>query len=418
MELLCLTESQVDGIREGGWKQKIATSVVLKSLRAYALVLPLLAFIFFSFLLPISLVLFRSIENPEISMVLPDVAKKFNEWKGEGLPTEELIQTFVRSVSKASENQSISIAATRLNFEIPGFRSLLLKTARKLPDSQSPNLLANLIQVDDRWGDVRYWIAIKRASPRYTLGYLLAVVDLKFDQTGSLTRVAEEQRIYLPVLGRTLWISLVVTALCFLLGYPVASLLAGQPTRRANYLMLLLLLPFWTSLLVRTTAWMVLLQDNGVINDLGIRLGIWSEPIQLIRNRLGVYIAMTHILLPFMILPIFSVMKGIPSTHLKAAASLGAGPVRAFAKVYFPQTAPGVAAGALLVFILSLGYYITPALVGGPRDQMLSYFVAFNANSTLNWGVAAALSLELLICVTVFFAIYSRFVGVERLRVN
>jgi putative spermidine/putrescine transport system permease protein len=418
MEVLCLTENQVDGAREGGWKQKIATSAFLKSLRTYALVLPLLAFIFFSFLLPISLVLFRSIENPEISMVLPDVAKEFNDWKGEGLPTEELVQTFVRSVRMASENQSVSIAATRLNFEIPGFRSLLLKTARQLPDLESPNILANLIEVDDRWGDVRYWIAIKRASPRYTLGYLLAVVDLKFDQAGSLTRVAEDQRIYLPVLGRTLWISLVVTTLCFILGYPVAALLASQPTRRANHLMLLLLLPFWTSLLVRTTAWMVLLQDNGVINDLGIQLGIWSEPIQLIRNRLGVYIAMTHILLPFMILPIFSVMKGIPSTHLKAAASLGAGPVRAFAKVYFPQTAPGVGAGALLVFILSLGYYITPALVGGPRDQMLSYFVAFNANSTLNWGIAAALSLELLICIAIFFSVYSRFVGVERLRVN
>ena len=188
------------------------------------------------------------------------------------------------------------------------------------------------------------------------------------------------------------------------------------PTRQSNLLILLLLLPFWTSLLVRTTAWLVLLQNEGLVNDLAITLGAWEDPVQLVRNRLGVYIAMVHILLPFMVLPMFSVMKGIDPYHMRAAASLGANPLRSFLKVYLPQTIPGVGAGVLLVFILSLGYYITPALVGGPRDQMLSYFIAFHANNTVNWGMAAALSLVLMVCVVVFFAMYQRLVGVGNVK--
>ncbi|MCZ6720865.1 MAG: ABC transporter permease, partial [Proteobacteria bacterium] len=140
--------------------------------------------------------------------------------------------------------------------------------------------------------------------------------------------------------------------------------------------------------------------------------------VQLIHNRTGVYIAMVHILLPFMVLPIYSVMKGISPTHMKAAASLGAGPVRAFLKIYLPQTTPGVGAGCLLVFILSLGYYITPALVGGPKDQMLSYFIAFFTNETLNWGMAAALSVILLALALALFGVYNRLVGIDRLRMN
>jgi len=138
----------------------------------------------------------------------------------------------------------------------------------------------------------------------------------------------------------------------------------------------------------------------------------------LVRNRIGVYIAMVHILLPLMVLPMYSVMKGIDPYHLKAAASLGARPIRSFLKVYLPQTIPGAGAGVLLVFILSLGYYITPALVGGPTDQMLSYFIYFHANNTVNWGLAAALSVVLMVCVLVFFSIYQRLVGVGNMRMN
>ena len=165
--------------------------------------------------------------------------------------------------------------------------------------------------------------------------------------------------------------------------------------------MILVLLPFWTSLLVRTGAWVVLLQREGPVNGLLQALGLTDEPLQLVYNRFGVYVAMTHILLPFMVLPLYSVMRGIPPEYMRAAASLGARPLRAFLRVYLPQTVPGIGAGCLLVFILAIGYYITPALVGGANDQMVSYFVAFFTNQTVNWGMAAALGAVLLIATLV-----------------
>jgi putative spermidine/putrescine transport system permease protein len=206
--------------------------------------------------------------------------------------------------------------------------------------------------------------------------------------------------------------------LCLLLGYPVAYQLAALPVRISNLLLILVLLPFWTSLLVRTCAWVVLLQREGVVNDLLTAMNLTTEPLQLIYNRFGVYVAMTHILLPFMVLPLYSVMRGIGPHTMRAAASLGAGPVRAFLRVYLPQTLPGIGAGCLLVFILAIGYYITPALVGGTNDQMVSYFVAFFTNQTINWGMASALGAVLLLASLLLFVLYARLVGVDRLRLG
>jgi len=227
-----------------------------------------------------------------------------------------------------------------------------------------------------------------------------------------------DQAIFLDVLFRTLWISLLVTISTLVLGYPIAHLLASLPPRHANLLMLLVLLPFTTSILVRTTAWVVLLQTNGVLNDVMVWLGLLDERIQLIYNRFGTVLAMTHIQLPFTVLPIYSVMKGISPAHIWAARSLGAGPVYAFTRVYMPQTLPGVGAGCLLTFILSLGYYITPALVGGPLDQMISYFVALYTNRELNWGQASALGAVLLAVTMVFYAIFNRLVGIDKVKLG
>jgi putative spermidine/putrescine transport system permease protein len=178
------------------------------------------------------------------------------------------------------------------------------------------------------------------------------------------------------------------------------------------------LLPFSTSILVRTTAWVVLLQTNGLINDLMMWLGLLSERVQLIYNRGGTILAMTHIQLPFTVLPIYSVMKTISPTHMRAARSLGAGPFHAFWRVYFPQTLPGVGAGCLLTFILCLGYYITPALVGGPLDQMVSYFVALYTNRELNWGMASALGAVLLAVTMVFYMVFNRLIGADKMKLG
>lgn len=387
-------------------------------IRSGLLVAPYLLFILVTFAFPIGILLLRSVQDPEISTLMPRTAHAFRQWNGDGLPASALAEVFVSELRQAEEQQTITQVAKRLNFEIPGFRSMLLATGRAAPESDDPKVMAKLIEIDQRWADQAYWSAIKHASLPVTATYLLAALDLREDSSGAIVETPPDNRIYRSLIGRTLWIGTVVTCLCLVFGYPVAYLLASIPTKYSNILMLLLLLPFWTSLLVRTTAWLVLLQNEGIVNQIGMWAGLWSEPIQLVRNRIGVYVAMTHILLPFMVLPIYSVMKTIPPTYLRAAYSLGARPVRAFTKVYLPQTMPGVAAGLMLVFIMSLGYYITPALVGGPQDQMLSYFIAFNANTTLNWGMAGALSIVLLACVAALLVIFQRLVGIDRMRIG
>jgi putative spermidine/putrescine transport system permease protein len=251
-----------------------------RSVVSFLLTGPYLFFILITFALPIALLLTRAIQNPELSETLPATATAFREWRADGLPPEELVRIFVRDIAQARENQTITLVAKRLNFEIPGFRGILLHTARDLPDRQTPELLRQLIEIDPRWGEPRYWAAIKHAAPRYTARYLLATLDREFAADGSIVQTAPTNRIYLTLLGRTLWISFAVTMICVVLGYPVAFLLANLPTRHSNILMLLLLLPFWTSLLVRTTAWLVLLQNEGLINDAAIWLGLWDQPLR------------------------------------------------------------------------------------------------------------------------------------------
>jgi putative spermidine/putrescine transport system permease protein len=248
--------------------------------------------------------------------------------------------------------------------------------------------------------------------------FLLAAVDLRREATGAIVNVPHDEAIFLRVLGRTFAIAAGVTLFCLLLGYPLAYVLANAPTRIANLLLLFVLLPFWTSLLVRTSAWIVLLQREGVINTTLLQAGFLDAPLPLLFSRFAVFIAMTHVLLPFMVLPLYAVMKTIPPVHTRAALSLGATPATAFWRVYAPQTLPGVGAGGLIVFIEALGYYITPALVGGPNDQMLSYFVSFYASKTINWGMAAALSMVLLAATLVLYYLYDRLVGIDRVRLG
>ena len=411
-------------------KVLLARAERAKKIKAFLLIMPLLVFLIVTFVYPILSMLFRSIENPEMSIAMPNTAVEVLQWDTADFPPPpSLIKTFVSDLLVAHRDRSIGRAAKRLNYNRSGYRSLLKKTGNKLDRAskneggdgaiiEDPNLWERLVKVDKRWKDPAYWAIMKQASPQHTAWFLLQAVDRDYDINDNIVRVDEERAIHVAVLWRTIWISFWVTMGCLALGFPIAYLLATVPTRQSNILILLLLLPFWTSLLVRTTAWLVLLQGQGVVNDFGVMLGLWDERLTLVRNRFGTYVAMIHILLPFMTLPLFSVMKTIDPYHMKAGLSLGASPVKAFLKVYLPQTLPGIGAGVLLVFILSLGYYITPALVGGPGDQMLSYFIAFHANSTVNWGLASALSVVLMGCVLVFFGLYQRLGGVGNIRMG
>jgi putative spermidine/putrescine transport system permease protein len=281
------------------------------------------------------------------------------------------------------------------------------------------DLAASFIKVDKDWATVKTWQTIQTYSPAFTNGYFLNSIDRQKTPEGSEWR-AENRQIYLTLFVRTMIMSMTITISCILLGYPVAWLLANLPMRQANLLMILVLLPFWTSLLVRTSAWKVLLQQQGVINDIVVWLGLVADDnrLALINNATGTIIAMTHILLPFMILPLYSVMKTIPPTYLRAAKSLGATNWTAFWRVYFPQSIPGIGAGSILVFILSIGYYITPEIVGGTKGVFISNRIAYHISSSLNWGLAAALGAILLVVVLLLYWAYDRIVGIDNVKLG
>ena len=277
-----------------------------------------------------------------------------------------------------------------------------------------------MIKIDKAWGDIDTWRLIKLLSPTITASYYLAAVDLKYDALGNIERQPDFKQIYVNLFWRTLWLSLLITLLCILLGFPVSYLMANLPMRYSNLLMIMVLLPFWTSLLVRTSAWIAILQSEGILNDILVWVGVISDDnrIQMIYNQTGTIVAMTHILLPFMVLPLFSVMKTISPSYVRAARSLGANPFTAFWKVYFPQTLPGIGAGVILVFILSIGYYITPALVGGQSGQLISNIIAYHMQSSLNWGLAAALGSILLALVVALYLTYNKIVGIDNMKLG
>lgn len=392
-------------------KRRLARIERMRSIRAMLLVLPMFAFLLVTFLTPIGAMLYRSIEDPELSAALPKTAAVLRKWDGTWPPPHAAFDALVREMPGAFKQHTLAVAAQRLNHDLSGFRSLMLRTARRLPDDAAADPRAALAKMDRRWEEPKTWAAMRRAAGPRTDFYLLSAVDLGRDVHGDIVDLPAKQSIFRDILLRTLWIGLVVTAACLALGYPVAYLLATLPSTASNLLMILVLLPFWTSLLVRTSAWVVLLQSEGVINGLLLSLGFVDAPVAMIFNRFGVYVAMTHVLLPFMILPLYSVMKGISPAYMRAAGSLGAPPWLAFVRVYLPQTRPGIAAGCLLVFILAIGYYITPALVGGADDQMVSYFIAFYTSRTINWGLAAALATVLLVATSLLYGLYARLAG-------
>lgn len=400
-------------------KQRLARAERFNRLKSKALILPLLLFLLLTFLLPIGALLLRSVDNPEVVGSLPRTVEAISAWDGRGLPDESVYQAIASDIVEARRNQSLGDLSKRLNMELAGFRSLVSSTARKLPLREEPaSYQEAFLDLDERWGDPAYWQVIRRNASPVTPYYLLAALDHRIDDLGELAKATPDQAIYLDIFARTFWMSLVITAICLVLAYPLAYLLANLPTRSGNLLMILVLLPFWTSILVRVAAWIVLLQSGGLINSALISLGIIEQPLQLVFNRSGVYVAMVHIMLPFMILPIYSVMKGISPCYMRAAVSLGCHPFASFWRVYFPQTLAGVGAGCLLVFILSIGYYITPALLGSPNDQMISYFVAFYTNTTINWGMATALGGLLLAATLVLYVVYSWLVGASKLRLG
>ena len=389
-------------------------------LRAAGLVLPLVAFIGVTFVAPVATMLVRSVYDPVVAGVLPETLGALAAWDGEGAPPEAVYAAAARELLRAREERTLGRVASRVNRVQGGLRSVLVRSARRLREVETGPWREAMIAIDADWGDPRTWHAVRTAGDRLTLRHYLNAVDLQRLPDGSIARQPPDRRIYVPLFWRTFAVSLAITALCLLLGYPLAHLIAHAPPRRAGLLLALVLVPFWTSLLVRTTSWIVLLQTQGVVNDLLVALGVVGDDgrIAMIYNMTGTAVAMTHVLLPFMVLPLYSVMRTIPPQQMSAAESLGASFPHAFRRVYWPQTLPGVGAGSLLVFILAIGYYITPALVGGQSGQLISNFIAYHMQTSLNWGLAGALGGILLASVVALYLLYDRLVGVEQMRLG
>jgi len=314
--------------------------------------------------------------------------------------------------------QELQAGADLSDYDGPGAEEL--RAAQEmLADQPAIAFKEAFLEMDEDWGENANWRTIQTYSPEFTSGYFLNAVDMQKGIDGAEAR-PENQQIYIMLFQRTLFMSLMICGACILLGYPVAYLLSNLPMRTANLLMILVLLPFWTSLLVRTSAWKVMLQQQGVINDVLVWLGLVDDfgRLVMINNQFGTIVAMTHILLPFMILPMYSVMSTIPPSYVRAARSLGATQWTAFWRVYFPQSVPGIGAGSILVFILSIGYYITPEIVGGTTGTFISNRIAYHISSSLNWGLAAALGSILLAAVLLLYWAYDRIVGIDNVKLG
>ena len=390
---------------------------------AFLMVLPLLIFILIAFLIPIVDMLLLSVDNSITKDILPKSVQTLQSWdetSGE-LPDEFIFAAMVEEIKKAKAAREHTKIGSRLNYESSGFSSLFRKAGRKVKKIKKPPYKEALIKSDKRWGEIKTWQVIKQFSTEYTDGYYLAALDFKRNPTtGNIESLPKKDSIYLKLFWRTMLLSSLITFLTFIIGFPLAYMLASVSTRLSNILIIFVLLPFWTSLLVRTTSWIALLQQEGVINDFLVLVGLIDNEgrLAMIHNATGTVVAMTHILLPFMILPLFSVMKTIPKSYVRAAVSLGAHPWKAFWKVYFPNTGAGIGAGSILVFIIAIGYYITPALVGGSSGTFISNRIAYHISNSLNWGLGAALGVILLGIVLALFVLYDRIVGINNMKLG
>jgi putative spermidine/putrescine transport system permease protein len=398
-------------------KRQLARAERRAKARAFLLVAPLLLFVALSFLSPIFTLVRGAVYNDLVAANLPETTRLLKHWRIDEPPSEPLCAAFVTEM-QAAKGKDLALPsriATFVNRERAGSLSRIKQAANA---TLKPPYCAALADLNADWASPEIWRALKVVAPALTPRFLLQALDLRLQADGGVRAAGDDEAIHLMLFKRTLAVAAAVTLACAALGYPVAYLLAQVSTRVANLLLIVVLLPFWTSLLVRTTAWIALLQQNGVVNDTLVALHILDDGhrLEMMYNMFATLIVMTHVLLPFMILPLYSVMKGVSPTFVRAALSLGASPWTAFLKVYVPQTIPGLGAGSLLVFILAIGYYITPALVGGQSGQLISNIIAFHMQKTLNWPLASAIGALLLVGVLLLFWLYNRLVGADKMK--
>ncbi|WVT77889.1 ABC transporter permease (plasmid) [Sinorhizobium chiapasense] len=401
---------KIDAKRDGEGRQGPRR----KSLTAILLVLPLLIFLLIIFIVPLGKILSLSVKDDDLPPIWPHVSSELRGWDRTP-PSERMFSALAQDMKTSQEARTTPLVARRVNYALPSGRTLISSTARKIAAVDVPpnGWRETFLQIDPAWGDLETWQALYQASGPVSSFYILAAFDRAMNADGQVVHAPADNSVYLAILQRTFGIAALVTFVSLLLAFPVAYFLANGPKAWRSVVMGLVLLPLWTSLLVRTAAWVVLLQDQGLLNQALQWLHLTSQPLHLIFHRPGVIIAMVHVSLPYMVLPLYATMATIKPDYMRAGESLGATPFLVFRRIYLPLTAPGVAAGCLLVFIMSLGYYITPALVGGASDQMVSYFIAYYTSEAVNWGLAGALALVLLVATSILYVLYSRIAGTK-----
>ncbi|MFT5709199.1 MAG: putative spermidine/putrescine transport system permease protein [Oceanospirillaceae bacterium] len=409
-----LSAAELKESNKNRWRSKLL---------ALMFVAPLVIFILASFIAPIGTMLYRSFYHPTVAQLIPNTLGQLDAWDEQSnvIPNAATLITFTLEMKSLAKERRAGKLAEEINRSMPGSSSLIKSSSRKIKKLTDERLMLvgneELLKLKKgKWSNPALWLAIKKSGAIYTDRYYLTALDLKRNSAGEI--VQRETQIYLKLYWKSLKIALYITLLTIIIGFPLSYYLATAPTKTANTLIVFVLLPFWTSLLVRTTSWIALLQTNGVVNSTLQSLHIITEPLELLYTQFSTIIAMTHILLPFMILPLYSVMKGIDPSYFRAALSLGGKPIPAFIRIYMPMTVPGISAGALLVFIISIGYYITPALVGGTDGQMISNIIAFHMQSSNNWELAAALGSLLLTLIIIIYWIYDRLVGVSNIKLG
>jgi len=393
----------------------IRRSQARERLRSFALATPLLALLLLSFGIPIAILLSKAVYDPTIANALPLTSAAMQSWNESGIPDDKTFEALAADLKASQQEGNLPEFAKSLNARLPGARSQILKTARAL-EKEGVTDTVSVVKSVPFWTNPGTWSTIENGRHGLTSFYLLSAVDLRWTADGSIERVPPEQAIFLRVFARTFFVAATVTLATLILGFPLAYLISSVPKTVGAILIVAVLLPFWTSILVRTAAWTVLLQKFGLVNDVLLWLGVTDTRLDLMYSRVGLIIAMTHIQLPFTLLPIYSVMRTIQPSQMRAAYSLGGRPLTSFLRVYLPQVVPGIMAGCLLTFILCLGYYITPALIGGAGDQLISNFIANYVNVELNWEMAAALSFILLVFTMGLYAVFARMLGLDRLK--
>ena len=405
-----LTSSEIKRrLRRAEWRGR---------LKAIGLVVPLLLFLLVFFIIPIGRMLWLSVDNSELPG-MPRFTAAIQQWKPEQtpIPDEATLAIFAEELQQAAEARELAGVARRLNTEVPGFRTTIMGTARRLPQAPEGTWAETFVSINSDWAETESWLLMQRAASPLTPYYLLASIDLRMGAEG-LTTAPADQAIYRGIFARTFVIAGGVTLFCLLLGYPLAYKLASLPSRIANLLLILVLLPFWTSLLVRTTSWIVLLQQQGPINQFLQGVGLTSDPLQLIYNRFGVYVAMTHILLPFMVLLLYSVMRGINLSPDPRRDKPRRSPLYRIPTRYLPMTVPGIGAGCSpgVHPIHRLLHHARPGRRCERPDGQLVHSFLHQPDGQLGHGIRPGSIL--LISVLLIYWLYIRLVGVERMRLG